>query len=126
MPRNEDRGARPLADLREAPAIAPLPEVRTADELHVCPACASELVYPVDWAPVDMLHWRVELRCPDCEWTEAGLYEQAVLDRFDQVLDAATDSLVADLHRLQRSNMEDELQRFGMALGNDLILPEDF
>lgn len=96
------------------------------EDLHVCPSCASDLVYPTDWAPVDMCHWRVELRCPECEWAEAGLYEQDVLDRFDQILDAATDALVNDLQRLQRSNMEDELRRFNLALGQDLILPEDF
>jgi hypothetical protein len=110
-----------------APVGIELPDIRdTAEELHVCPACASTLVYPLEWAPVDMRRWRVELRCPDCEWTKAGLYEQEILDRFDQVLDAATDSLVVDLRRLQRANMEDELERFNMALGQDLILPEDF
>lgn len=96
------------------------------EDLHICPSCDSRLVYPLDWSPVDMCHWRVELRCPECEWTEAGLYEQAALDRFDHILDSGTDSLVEDLRLLQRSNMEHELARFNMALGQDLILPEDF
>jgi hypothetical protein len=95
-------------------------------ELHVCPECTSSLVYPLDWMPMDAAHWRVSLRCPECEWSAVGVYEQSVLDRFDQVLDAGTDSLCADLRRLERSNMEDELQRFNVALGDDLILPEDF
>jgi len=95
-------------------------------DLNICPTCASELVYPLDWAPVDMCRWRLELRCPDCESEWAGVYEQAILDRFDEILDAGTDSLLADLHRLQRSNMEEELERFNLALSDDLILPEDF
>ena len=95
-------------------------------ELHICPQCSSRLVYPTDWAPVDMCHWRVELRCPECEWQQVGLFEQTVLDRFDEVLDAATDAMIADLRRLQSSNMEHELERFNEALGRDLILPEDF
>jgi hypothetical protein len=95
-------------------------------ELHVCPECTSELVYPLEWAPVDACHWRVELRCPECEWRQSGLYEQEVLDRFDNALDAGTDTMVATLRRLQRANMETELERFNMALESDLILPEDF
>ena len=95
-------------------------------DIHVCPSCASHLVYPVEWSPVDACHWRVLLRCPECEWAEAGLYEQAALDLFDQILDAGTDSLLDDLRRLQRSNMEEELRRFSGGLDSGLITPEDF
>lgn len=98
----------------------------TAEDMHRCPACASNLVCPIDWAPVGMCHWRVQLRCPECEWSGTGLYGQDAVDRFDNVLDAATDSLVRDLRRLQRFNMEDELERLNVALEQDLILPEDF
>jgi hypothetical protein len=95
-------------------------------DLHLCPECSSDLVYPLEWAPVDSCHWRVDLRCPECEWRGSGLYEQAVLDRFDNALDEGTDAMVVNLRRLQRTNMEAELERFGMALSTDLILPEDF
>ena len=95
-------------------------------DLHVCPACGSGLVHPTEWAPVDECHWRIELRCPECEWQRTGTYEQSVLDDFEDVLDAAIDMMVADLRRLQRSNMEAEIDRFSIALDNDLILPEDF
>lgn len=123
MPRNE------TGDERTRPLAAPTSQGRLAGQhadLHICPACGSGLVYPVEWGPVGACRWRVELRCPECEWERAGTYEQSVLDRFDAVLDAATDSLVADLRRLQRSNMEEELERFNLALSGDLILPEDF
>ena len=102
------------------------PATQEVVDLHVCPECESELVHPIEWAAVDMLNWRVELRCPECEWRSVGVYEQSTLDRFDQTLDAATDAMVADLRRLQRTNMESELARFNLALGRDLILPEDF
>ena len=95
-------------------------------DLHICPECASGLVHPTDWMPMDDAHWRVSLRCPECEWQSVGLFEQVVLDRFDQILDAGTDTLYADLRRLERVNMEAELRRFNEALGEDLILPEDF
>lgn len=114
----QQRSSAPQGGLAPAP---PCP-----GDLHVCPSCRSRLVYPVDWAPVDLCHWRVELRCPECEWFEAGLYEQASLDRFDAMLDSATDTMLEDLARLQRSNMEEELDRFARALASDLILPEDF
>ena len=97
-----------------------------AANLDLCPACASRLVYPMDWTAVGTCHWRVELRCPECVWTGAGLYEQAVLDRFDEILDAGVDSLLDDLRRLQRSNMEAELQRFVGALDSGLLTPDDF
>jgi len=99
---------------------------RSCVELHVCPECSSGLVQPVEWTPVDDVHWHVSLRCPECEWCEEGLYEQSVLDRYDQVLDAGTDALYADLRRLERTNMESEIRRFELALSGDLILPEDF
>jgi len=95
-------------------------------DLHVCPECGSGLVHPIDWEPIDDGHWQVTLRCPECEWRSAGLYEQATLDRFDRVLDAGTDSLQSDLRRLERMNMEEELRRFTALLGGNLVLPEDF
>lgn len=113
------------------PDLPKLPKVPAAastqvEDLHICPCCASGLVYPVEWVPVDESRWRVKLRCPECEWTQAGLFGQETLDRFDHILDSGTDSLIEDLRHLQRANMEDEMARFGGALNADLILPEDF
>ena len=97
-----------------------------AEALHICPGCASHLVYPTDWAPADRTRWSVELRCPDCEWTGGGVYSQQVVDRFDEALDAGTEQLLDDLTTLARANMEEQLQRFVTALHADEILPEDF
>lgn len=98
----------------------------TSTNLHNCPECNSGLVYPLEWEPVDLWHWRVELRCPECEWQRTAVHGQTVLDRFDDALDAGTNALLNDLGRLQRANMEEELARFNVALTGDLILPEDF
>jgi hypothetical protein len=100
--------------------------VRTREDLHVCPSCASELVYPTDWEPAGAERWRVALRCPECEWTGGGIYAQGVLDRFDEALDRGTAQVLDSLRTLVRSNMEDEIDRFVAALRADHILAEDF
>ena len=99
---------------------------RTEGDLHICPACASELVYPLDWEPAARARWSVALRCPDCEWAGGGIYSQPVLDRFDEALDEGTDAVLEDLKALTGANMEDEIDRFVSALAADRILPEDF
>jgi hypothetical protein len=95
-------------------------------ELHVCPQCDSDFVYPLDWAQAGEERWTVDLRCPECEWHGSGVYEQELLDRFDVALDAGTAAVIDDLNGLTRANMEEEIERFVTALRNDLVLPEDF
>jgi hypothetical protein len=97
-----------------------------AGDLHICPSCASELVYPVDWAPAERTSWSVDLRCPDCEWTGGGVYRQEVVDRFDEELDRGTEELLGDLQMLTRANMEEQVESFITALHAGWILPEDF
>src|SRR5262245_7720408 len=94
--------------------------------LEVCPCCDSGLVYPLDWEPADAGHWRVGLRCPDCEWLGGGVYGQDVVDAFDEVLDDGTEALLAELTLMTRANLEEEIERFADALTGNLILPEDF
>ena len=119
-------GSTPLAasDFRATPR----PAVPGAEEdgLHVCPGCASELVYPTDWAPAEPKSWSVQLRCPDCEWHGGGVYAQELVDRFDEQLDLGTEQLLADLSLLTRANMEEQLERFVTALNAGWIVPEDF
>jgi hypothetical protein len=96
------------------------------EDLHVCPDCTGELVYPVEWEEADETNWEVTLRCPNCEWGTVGVWSQDVVDRFDEELDRGTEALVRDLKRLTRANMEEEVERFTRALQADAILPEDF
>ena len=111
--------------LAAEPTAAPGP-ARPLDDLHVCPDCDRELVYPVDWEEASPTHWEVLLRCPNCEWSEVGTYDQATVDRFDEQLDQGTEALVRDLRRLVQANMEEEASRFAAALEANAILPEDF
>ena len=116
---NEPTGATPR------PALpAPPPEV--VGDLHICGSCDTDLVYPVEWEEAGATHWEVTLRCPNCEWTGTGVYEQHVVERFDEELDRGTEALVRDLKRLMQANMEDEIERFINALEGDHVLPEDF
>jgi hypothetical protein len=95
-------------------------------DLHFCPACGRDLVYPVEWGPVSATHYQVHLRCPNCEWTATGRFGLVALDRFDEELDRATAIIERDLERLERANLEDDLERFAGALRAGAILPEDF
>ena len=99
---------------------------RELQDLHVCPECSAELVYPVEWEEVSSTHWEVALRCPNCEFYDVGVFDQETVDRFDEELDLGTEHLVRDLKRLTRANMEEEIDRFAEALRADAIWPMDF
>jgi hypothetical protein len=102
------------------------PATEPTEDLHVCGTCDSELVYPIDWEEVGETHWEVRLRCPNCEWTGTGIFEQDTVERFDEELDRGTEALVRDLKRMMQANMEDEIERFVNALQAGHIVPEDF
>lgn len=114
----------PLA--ADATTTAPATSPSHVADLHICPECSRELVYPMDWEEASVTHWEVELRCPNCEWSDVGTYDQATVDRFDEQLDQGTEALVKDLRRLVQANMEAEAERFAAALNANAILPEDF
>ena len=95
-------------------------------DIHVCPECTSELVYPVAWEEADRSRWEVSLRCPNCEWQVTDLFEEQAIQRFDETLDRGTEALVADLRQLTRANMEEDVERFIAALTAGHVLPEDF
>jgi len=94
--------------------------------LHVCVSCASELVYPLDWDEAHPGHWRILLRCPDCENTREGVFGQAAVERLDDELDRATGALLSDFRRMTHANMAEEIELFIRALNADLIGPSDF
>ncbi|MBI5104172.1 MAG: hypothetical protein HZB46_04155 [Solirubrobacterales bacterium] len=109
-----------------APVLDPAPRTPDTTDLHVCGSCSSQLVYPVEWEEAGTTHWEVTLRCPNCEWAGTGIFEQDVVERFDEELDRGTEALVRDLKRLAHANMEDEIERFTEALEDGHIVPEDF
>jgi hypothetical protein len=95
-------------------------------ELHVCFNCAGELVYPLDWSEEGPRHWRVVLRCPECEARREGVFEQSVVERLDDELDRASGALLSDLKRMTHANMSEEVKFFVRALHADLVVPSDF
>jgi hypothetical protein len=98
----------------------------TAEPLHVCFYCSGELVHPVDWAEAGTGQWRILLRCPECEATREGVFEQAAVESLDDELDRATGALLSDLQRVTHANMAEEIELFVRALDAELILPCDF
>ena len=114
-------GTAPVANAAPAPA-----HDDAITDLHICGSCASNLVYPTEWEEAGATHWEVTLRCPNCEWSGTGIFEQDLVERFDEELDRGTEALVRDLKRLAHANMEDEIERFTTALLDDHIVPEDF
>jgi hypothetical protein len=121
----DDRSDAAHAASQHVPAPTP-PAHEHATDLHLCCTCGSELVYPIEWDEAGPTHWEVALRCPNCEWCGAGVFEQELVERFDDELDRGTEALVRDLKRLMHANMEDEIERFVEALQDDHILPSDF
>jgi hypothetical protein len=115
----------PAAGPADAPQLQPARQ-QEERELHVCPSCDSDLVYPTAWEEADERHWSVSLRCPNCEHFEQGVFSQDECDRFDDHLESGTDALTRDFKRLMAANMAEEIDRFVTALDADAIQPMDF
>ena len=94
------------------------------NQLHICFHCAGELVYPLDWSEEGPRHWRIVLRCPECESRREGVFDQAAVERLDDELDRGSSALLGDLRRMTHANMSEEIEFFARALEADLILPE--
>ena len=117
----------------QTPAEEPVTKVAAAvkaaealRQLHVCPECEGELVFPVEWEEAGRHAWSVTLRCPACERMETGVFPQPVVDAFDEELDRGTEELIDDLEQLTKANMAEEIDRFMSALDADAIHPMDF
>lgn len=95
-------------------------------QLHVCPACESDLVQPVAWSEADDGRWDLSLECPNCGWNESGLFDRLQVEMLEDQLDEGLSEMIADLQRLTQANMAAEIERFAAALQDNLILPEDF
>lgn len=94
--------------------------------LHVCPECDSDLVQPVTWAEVVAERYELTLCCPNCRWSDGGVYSHAEIELLEEKLDDGVVAILSDLQRLTQANLEDQVDRFVAALRADLILPEDF
>jgi len=95
-------------------------------QLHICFHCAGELVYPLDWSEEGPRHWRIVLRCPECESRREGVFDQSSVERLDDELDRGSSALLGDLRRMTHANMSEEIEFFVRALDAELIMPSDF
>jgi hypothetical protein len=94
--------------------------------LHICPECQCELVQPITWTEAAEDQWELLLRCPNCDWSIQGVFEQGAVEELEEHLDEGLADMLSDLQRLTQANMAEEIDRFLSALHSDLILPEDF
>jgi len=114
----------PGTDMATVPAATETrPPVR---DLHICPECVCDLVYPVGWDERRSDRWSITLRCPNCEWWHTGEYGDGEVERFDDVLNEGTEYLLDTLRSFSRSNMEDDVERLIEAIESGLIQPMDF
>src|SRR5271155_4880578 len=95
-------------------------------QLHICFHCAGELVFPLDWSEEGPRHWRIVLRCPECESRREGVFDQTAVEHLDDELDRGSSALLGDLRRMTHANMSEEVEFFVRALDADLIVPSDF
>jgi hypothetical protein len=123
----EEARAQPQAPdgVAAKPRVAP-DSAYSPDRLHVCFHCAGELAYPLDWSEEGLRHWRIVLRCPECESRREGVFEQTAVELLDDELDRAASALLGDLRRMTHANMSEEVEFFIRALDADLIVPSDF
>jgi hypothetical protein len=94
--------------------------------LHICPECDSRLGHPQSIEMWRTDSWRLELRCPECDWISAEVFGLDAIEEFEKELEQGHERLEADLMELIRMNMSDYVDRFVYALAADAIYPMDF
>jgi len=95
-------------------------------ELLHCGACGCTMVQPVEWDGFGSRHWRIELRCPNCESRCTTIVEDDVAELCDRVHQRGVDQIERQMKILASINAEQQLSRLRFALDEGLLLPEDF
>ena len=99
---------------------------RQVRQLHICPECDCDLVQPVAWSAQPAARWSLTLQCPNCGWSEEGMFDREQVESLEDRLDEGLCRMISDLQRLVQANMTEDVDRFVAALRCDYILPEDF
>lgn len=97
-----------------------------ARDLTTCGACACDFVQPVEWDEAGPRHWRVTLRCPNCQSIGTVVIGDEVVDQYDIVLERGAATLARALHELVETNIDEQARRLRGALDDGRMLPEDF
>jgi hypothetical protein len=95
-------------------------------EPHLCAACGSDFVCPIEWEPVDEDIVWVLLRCGECGVWREGEFTDEVLERFDRRLDEAAVQIARAADRVHADWRSTEADAFAAALDRDLIDAGDF
>ena len=119
------------AQAHEADA-PPAPEPPVADGARlvaapsVCSRCASEFLYPEDWARNRDGDWNILMRCPNCEARVRIVLGREAVEELNRAIYRQTQALARQADTLSRRNFEEEADKLLRALARDLILPMDF
>ena len=100
--------------------------MQDTDSARTCSECGCELAYPWITRLVAAGHWLVLVRCPNCSHNWSLILGEDALDELESALEEDTRVLAAELDRLHRANMAEEIEHFVAALEADGILPMDF
>src|SRR4051812_48968977 len=117
-----DGHATALGALREATEVDAL-HAEAAQDLTTCGTCGCPFVQPVDWDEAGARHWRVTLRCPNCEDCGTVVVEDEVVDHYDLELERGAAELARSLHEIVEENIEREAARLREALDGGHLLP---
>jgi len=96
-----------------------------SSKLH-CPRCGSPFVQPGGLDRYGAERWRLDLRCPECDWSGRHMFSTGEIEAIEEELDRGSDELIGQLAELVRINMADYIERFVSALAADAIQPIDF
>ena len=97
-----------------------------ARDLTQCGACGGAHVQPADWHDAGRHHWRLLLRCPNCEASGTVVIEEELVEHYDIELERGAAELARMLDAFVQERVTREVALFAAALRDDLILPEDF
>ncbi|GEM_PF-914811 len=98
----------------------------SVDELLNCGRCGCDTVQPVEWSGYGPRHWKIELRCPNCEARCTTIVENDVAELCDRAHQRGADALELTLAQLGEEKGKSDVERLREALENNHLLPEDF
>ena len=94
--------------------------------LERCGVCGGDFVHLVEWQPAGPEHWRLLLRCGECEtWCDVTV-PNAVAQRYDAALDGCARDLATLVDRMDRERMLGQAEAITTALELGLIDAADF
>ena len=98
----------------------------SVNELLNCGECGCNTVQPVEWDGYGPRHWKIELRCPNCEARCTTIVEDDVAELCDRAHQRGVDALELTLAKVAGANSERDIEQLRFALENNHLLPEDF